>query len=76
MKKITEEQKLILNKYEYLFNMSINQNYIVGVSNTQFDEVLNIYKEITGSEEQLKNNCSYCVLQLFKKIGEIYYGKY
>lgn len=70
---LTNEQKTTLYMYEEMFTKACISDYVSGVTKQDFDLVKKIYVEITKSQESLNYGCSYCVLKLFKNMGEIYY---
>lgn len=70
---ITKTQKLALDIYKDQFSTAINQQYICGVVKEKFDEVLSIYREITGDMYNFKLGCGNCVLDLYKKVGKLYF---
>ena len=70
---LTNEDVITLYMYEEMFTKALTYDYISGVLKQDFDKVKEIYLRITGSQESLNIGCSYCVLQLFKNMGGIYY---
>ena len=70
---ITKDNKSILYKYEAMFNTAIKSNYVCGSTSHGFNELKQIYQEITGDMTNISMGCSHCVLQLYKTLGNIYF---
>lgn len=70
---LTNEELKTLYSYEEMFTKALTYDYISGVLKQDFDKVKEIYVRLTGSQETLNIGCSYCVIKLFKSMGEIYY---
>ena len=70
---LTNEKLIIFDKYADIFTKALFSDYVSGVTKQDFDLVKRMYVELTGSQESLNYGCSYCVLKLFKNMGEIYY---
>ena len=61
-----------LNKFEVHLRRAYKGNYVYGLLQSDFDELYEIYKQLSG-KSKLKYSCSSCNLQLLKFLGKLYY---
>lgn len=61
-----------LKKYEVHLRRGYKGNYVFGLYRKDFDELLEIYKEL-GGREHIVYTCSNCQLRLTKFLGKLYY---
>ena len=75
MKKITKKQRATLKKYELNMQTALYSNYVRAMSAKAVDEVRVVYEEIIGKPYRVTNTCGACVLDLLKRVGQIYFTK-
>lgn len=74
MIKLTEEQyEALLYNVKDLLHDAYYSQFLRGVNTQSFDLVKNIYLSLTNSKEELKINCSSCVINLFSKVGKLFF---
>ena len=71
---MTQELHDRLDKYERSLYTAYYLDYLRNLGQTAVNELDEIYEELFGHKSNLKNGCSYCVLQEVKKIGREYYA--
>lgn len=71
MNKLNQEQYQRLTKYKVHLRRGIG-DYVYGLYQNDFDELLAIYKEL-GGNERIKYSCSTCQLRLTKTLGKLYF---
>ena len=62
-----------LSKWEDAFRTAIHSDYARGVTPKTAERIFEILKEATGTNMILQANCSRCVKDLLKKVGERYF---
>lgn len=72
MKQLTKEQYEVLKKYEKHLRRGYKGNYIYGLFQKDFNELLKMYNEL-GGNERIQYNCNVCVLRLTKSLGKLYF---
>lgn len=75
MKKITKKQKAVLAKYELNMQTALYSNYVRAMSAKAVEEVRAIYEDLIGQPFRVTSNCGACVLDLLKRVGQIYFSK-
>lgn len=71
MNKLTKEQYDRLTKHKIHLRRGLG-DYVYGLYQKDFDELLAIYKEL-GGNERIKYSCSTCQLKLTKTLGKLYF---
>lgn len=66
---MSEEDMLILSKYENIFDNAINQNFLRVAS---IKELFAIYNKYHTATINSNTNCSGCVLNMVKRLGNEY----
>ena len=61
-----------LKKFEVHLRRGFKGGYVVGLYQSDFDELYEIYKNL-GFKESLKYTCNSCNLRLCKTLGKLYY---
>lgn len=62
-----------LTKYEKHLKRGYYGSYVFGLYRNDFDELLEIYRQL-GGKERLTYTCNNCVLRLLKFIGNQYFN--
>jgi hypothetical protein len=69
---ITKKQYDKLKQYELHLRRGYKGNYVFGFLQKDFDELIEIYKQL-GFKERLRYNCNSCNLRLLSTLGKLYY---
>ena len=69
---ITKKQYDKLKQYELHLRRGYKGGYIFGFLQKDFDELIEIYKQL-GFKERLRYNCNSCNLRLLSTLGKLYY---
>lgn len=69
---ITKKQYEKLKQYELHLRRGYKGNYVFGFLQKDFDELIEIYKQL-GFKERLRYNCNSCNLRLLSTLGKLYY---
>lgn len=70
--KLTKEEINILSKYESNFRTAINANYTRNIPTKELEQLAEIYKRVTGSNNKICLHCSTQILALVTKLGKLY----
>lgn len=70
--KLTKEQHDKLEKHEKHLRRGFYGNYTFALYKSDFDELVELYKELGGTGA-VKYNCNSCVLKVTKYLGKLYF---
>ena len=75
MIQFTKAQMSVLSKYEPYFKTAVYCDYIRAVRRVDSEMVAQIWRDAKDAEFRFNPSCGGCVLDLFKKVGTVYFAE-
>lgn len=72
--KFTDEQFQVLSQYEDRFHTAVYADWARNPGSIILRTIHEIWKKVTGVEEQMRFSCAHCILRLLKEVGTAYFA--
>ena len=71
-KRLTKEQREVLQKYEKHLHTAFYADYVVGLPAADVRVLFGVFNKINSTNES-NYSCSFCVLRVLKGLGRLYF---
>ena len=73
--RFTKEQMAFLKDYELWMNTAVHCDYVRAIPTSMSSKVADLWRKVREPDYVFNPNCGMCVLNLFKKVGTVYYAQ-